>query len=69
MNYFPYVETVRIGNDVIESGRDALEYDRKVIRYVYLGEPLDLNTLPAFCTDHQAGCVPFSALSAGGSAH
>ena len=67
MNYFPYRETVRIGNDVIESGRDALEYDRKVIRYVYLGEPLDLETLPAFCTDHQAGCAPFSALSAGQS--
>ena len=64
MNYFPYRETVRLGNDVIESGRDALEYDRKVIRYVYLGEPLDLDTLPAFCTDHQAGCAPSSALSA-----
>lgn len=64
MNYFPYSETVRLGNDVIESGRDALEYDRKVVRYVYLGEPLDLDALPSFCTDHQAGCAPFSALSA-----
>ena len=68
MNYFPYAETVSIGNDVIESGRDALEYDRSVIRHVYLGEPLDLDTLPAFCTDHQARCAPFSALSAGASA-
>jgi hypothetical protein len=58
MNYFPSEETVRIGNDVIESGRDALEYDRKVVRYVYLGEPLDVRTLPAFCTDHQDGCDP-----------
>jgi len=60
MNYFPFEETVRIGNDVIESGHDALEYDRKVVRYVYLGEPLDVQTLPAFCTDHQAGCDPFA---------
>jgi hypothetical protein len=60
MNYFPSEETVRIGNDVIESGRDALEYDRKVVRYVYLGEPLDVGTLPAFCTDHQADCDPFA---------
>ena len=64
MNYFPFEETVRIGNDVIESGRDALEYDRKVVRYVYLGEPLDVETLPAFCTDHQPGCHPFATLSA-----
>ncbi|HEY7190191.1 MAG TPA: hypothetical protein VH436_26745, partial [Vicinamibacterales bacterium] len=60
MNYFPSEETVRIGNDVIESGRGALEYDRKVVRYVYLGEPLDVGTLPAFCTDHQADCDPFA---------
>lgn len=59
MNYFPFEETVRIGGDVIESGREALEYDRRVIRYVYLGEPLDVETLPAFCTDHQADCDPF----------
>jgi hypothetical protein len=63
MNYFPYAETVRIGNEVIESGRDALEYDRKVIRHVYFGERLDVETLPAFCTDHQTGCDPFRSLS------
>ena len=63
MNYFPFKETVRIGNDVIESGWDALEYDRKVVRHVYLGEPLDVQTLPAFCTDHQDGCNPFATLS------
>jgi hypothetical protein len=27
---------------------------------VYLGEPLDVRTLPAFCTDHQADCDPFA---------
>ena len=41
----------------------ALEYDRKVVRYVYLGEPLDVKTLPAFCTDHQDGCSAFGALT------
>jgi uncharacterized protein DUF4953 len=64
MNYFPFKETVRIGNNVIESGREALEYDRRVVRNVYLGEPLDVETLPAFCTDHQDGCHPFATLSA-----
>jgi hypothetical protein len=56
MNYFPFEETVRIGNDVIASGTDALEYDRTVVRHVYLGQPLDVKTLPAFCTDHQDRC-------------
>jgi hypothetical protein len=63
MNYFPFAEAVRIGNEVIESGSEALEYDRKVVRYVYLGEPLDVKTLPAFCTDQQDGCSPFEALT------
>jgi len=64
MNYFDFEETVRIGRDVIAAGRPALEYDRKVIRYVYLGEPVDFDSLPAFCTDSQAGCSPFPTLSA-----
>ena len=55
-----YVESVRIGRDVIRSGDDALDYDRKVIRHVYLGEPLDIDTLPAFCTDGHRGCAPFN---------
>ncbi|MGH6692237.1 MAG: zinc-dependent metalloprotease, partial [Gammaproteobacteria bacterium] len=61
MNYFRVEQVVRIGRDVIRSGDDALEYDRQVVRYVYLGEALDLDTLPAFCTDSQPGCGPFSA--------
>src|SRR5215471_2487935 len=58
MNYFDFEQEVRIGHEVIRSGDDALEYDRKVVRHVYLGEPLDIDTLPAFCTDGQSGCVP-----------
>jgi Met-zincin len=61
MNYFNFEETVRIGRDVIRSGNDALEYDRQVVRHVYLGEPLDLETLPPFCTDSQPGCSPFGS--------
>jgi hypothetical protein len=58
MNYFDFEQEVRIGHEVIRSGDDALEYDRKVVRHVYLGEPLDIETLPAFCTDGQTGCAP-----------
>jgi hypothetical protein len=59
MNYFSFDQAMRIGRDVIGSGDEALEYDRQVIRYVYLGEALDLETLPPFCTDYQPGCDPF----------
>ena len=58
MNYFDFEQEVSIGHEVIRSGDDALEYDRKVVRHVYLGEPLDIDTLPAFCTDGQSGCAP-----------
>jgi Met-zincin len=64
MNYFPFEQTVQIGRDVIGSDAPALEFDRKVVRYVYLGEPIDFDTLPPFCTDNQAGCSPFPALTA-----
>ena len=60
MNYFDFDETVRLGHDVIALGKDALPYDRQVVRHVYLGEPLNLATLPAFCTDSQRGCRPFN---------
>jgi Met-zincin len=60
MNYLGFEQSVRIGRDVIRSGDDALDYDRKVIRHVYLGEPLDIDTLPAFCTDGHRGCAPFN---------
>jgi hypothetical protein len=59
MNYVRFDQTVRIGRNVIRSGDDALDYDRQVIRYVYLRHALDVDTLPAFCTDYQPGCGPF----------
>jgi len=59
MNYFMFEKTVKIGHDVIRAGGKALDYDRKVMSHVYFGEPLDLDALPNFCTDGQAGCNPF----------
>ena len=59
MNYFGLKRTEEIGRDVIASDHEALAFDRKVIRHVYLGKPLDVNNLPAFCTDSQPGCLPF----------
>src|SRR5215471_18901720 len=59
MNYFAFKQTVKIGHDVIRGGGKALDYDRKVMRHVYFGEPLDLDTLPTFCTDGQPKCDPF----------
>jgi Met-zincin len=59
MNYFMFEQTVKIGHDVIRVGGKALDYDRKVMRHVYFGEPLDLDAFPNFCTDGQAGCNPF----------
>lgn len=67
MNYFSFEQAERIGRDVISSGDNALEYDRRVIRYVYLGEVLDVETLPPFCTDYQPGCRPLSSTSTLGS--
>jgi len=58
MNYFTFKQTVKIGHDMVRPGGKALDYDRKVMRHVYFGEPLDLDTLPTFCTDGQAGCDP-----------
>jgi Met-zincin len=59
MNYFTLEESVRIGNHVIRPGGKPLDYDWKVMRHVYLGDPLDPDTLPPFCTDGQAMCDPF----------
>ena len=69
MNYFGFEQAVRIGRDVILSGDEALDYDRQVIRYVYLGEALDVATLPPFCTDYQPGCGPFSSKISLGSSN
>jgi hypothetical protein len=59
MNYLSYKKTVALGRQILSS-RQGLEYDRKVMRHVYLDEPLDLSSLPAFCTDSQPGCGPFT---------
>jgi hypothetical protein len=59
MNYFTFKQTVKIGHDVIRADGKTLDYDREVMRHVYLGEPLDLDTLPTFCTDGQPRCDPF----------
>lgn len=57
MNYFEPDESVVVGR-VIRSSRQGLDYDRDVMRHVYLGERLDLVSLPRFCTDYQPGCGP-----------
>lgn len=59
MNYFSFDESVALGR-VIRSSKAGLEYDRKVMRHVYLGERLDLASLPDFCTDNQPGCGPLA---------
>ena len=60
MNYFDFETATGIGHDSIAGHGEPLAYDRQVIRHVYLGDPLDLATLPAFCTDNQKGCQPFN---------
>jgi hypothetical protein len=60
MDYFNSTRILRIGED-IGAGKAALPYDREVIRHVYLGEPLDVDALPPFCTDGQKGCSQFPA--------
>lgn len=67
MNYFTFKQTVKIGHDVTRADSKALDYDRKVMRHVYFGEPLDLDTLPTFCTDGQPRCNPYRFRHAGSS--
>ena len=57
MGYFRLPKILHIGRG-IRTGAPALPYDRAVVQHVYLGAPLDVATLPAFCTDSQRGCVP-----------
>ena len=58
MNYFKLPQILQIGRE-IRAGEPALPYDRAVVQHVYLGAPLDMDTLPPFCTDSQRGCSPF----------
>jgi hypothetical protein len=61
MNYFDFGASVALGR-AIRSSTAGFEYDRKVMRHVYLDAPLDLASLPDFCTDSQPGCEPFPML-------
>ena len=58
MGYFSLPKILRVGRE-IRAGAPALAYDGAVVQHVYLGAPLDLHTLPPFCTDSQEGCLPF----------
>ena len=58
MDYFKLPQILQIGRD-IRAGAPALPYDTAVVQHVYLGAPLDVDTLPPFCTDSQRGCSPF----------
>ena len=58
MGYFRLPQILKIGSG-IRTGVPALPFDAAVVQHVYLGAPLDVNMLPAFCTDYQQGCSPF----------
>lgn len=59
MNYFSFDEAARIGREIVAAQQPALDYDRLVVRDVYLDEPVPRDALPPFCTDHQPDCAPF----------
>jgi hypothetical protein len=58
MSYFRLPQILKIGQG-IRTGAAALPFDAAVVQHVYLGAPLDVSILPAFCTDYQRGCSPF----------
>lgn len=58
MDYYKLPQILTIGRK-IRTRAPALAYDAAVIQHVYLGTPLEADTLPAFCTDSQRGCLPF----------
>ncbi len=58
MDYFKLPQILQIGSE-IRAGMPSLAYDTAVVQHVYLGAPLDTDTLPPFCTDSQQGCFPF----------
>jgi hypothetical protein len=64
MGYPNLSRILEIGGQ-IRTGAPAQPYDAAVIPHVYLGAPLDVNTLPPFCTDHQQGCLPFRPMPKG----
>jgi len=58
MDYLRRPEILQVGSE-IRAGMPSLAYDTAVVQHVYLGAPLDVDTLPPFCTDSQQGCFPF----------
>jgi len=58
MGYFSLPRILQVGRQ-IRIGAPAQPYDAAVVQHVYLGAPLDLNTLAPFCTDDQQECLPF----------
>jgi hypothetical protein len=58
MDYFRRPQILQVGSK-IRAGTPSLAYDTAVVQHVYLGAPLDMDTLPPFCTDSQQGCFPF----------
>lgn len=56
MAYLSAEKAVQVGRDIIARHGPALAYDLAAIRNVYLREPVDFETLPAFCTDYQDRC-------------
>jgi hypothetical protein len=58
MGYFTLSQILQIGQQ-IRTGGSPRPYDSAVVQQVYLGVPLNLKTLPAFCTDEQEECLPF----------
>jgi len=58
MDYFRRPQILQIGRE-IGAGTPSLAYDTAVVQHVYLGAPLEVDTLPPFCTDSQEGCFPF----------
>jgi hypothetical protein len=58
MEYLKLPQILQIGRN-IRNGAPALPYDTAIAQHVYLGVPLDADTLPPFCTDSQRGCSPF----------
>jgi len=58
MDYFKRPQILQVGSEIRE-GTPSLAYDTAVVQHVYLGAPLDIDTLPPFCTDSQQGCFPF----------
>lgn len=58
MGYVRRRRMIELGHG-IRNGAPALPYDLAVMRHVYLGAPIDLATLPPFCTDSQPGCSPY----------